>query len=243
MSFRPLLVPTLLEKPPFPTLPKCYTVRMFFSALTITALLALGANAHFKLLYPQPRGPYNSTQLGEFCGGYTNVTTNRTAFPLSGGFLNVQQSHEHWSANVLISTVPNPSSDDDFEVNGEPQYLLLEAHEHHPGNFCIPLDLRSAGIAGLEDGANVTIQVNLFDKESSFYQCADLTLSSTATPDSNQCKNSTSGGHDHGDHSHGSDEEDPEDSGTRSSAEVAVVTWALCVGIVGALSAAAQQAL
>ncbi|EAU90038.2 hypothetical protein CC1G_05954 [Coprinopsis cinerea okayama7 len=153
---------------------------MFMKSLSVIALLTAGANAHFRLLHPGARGNYNGSQLHEFCGGHTEVTTNRTEFPLSGGVVHVRQGHEKWYANIVVSTAPNPNSNESFEANGEPQYVVFEAYEEKPGNFCIPVDFAASGIAGLEEGANVTISVNLFDDESSYFQCADLTLSSTA---------------------------------------------------------------
>jgi len=36
-----------------------------------------------------------------FSGGYTEVTTNRTTFPLSGGFFSIKTSHPGWTGSFL----------------------------------------------------------------------------------------------------------------------------------------------
>ncbi|EAU80978.1 hypothetical protein CC1G_03154 [Coprinopsis cinerea okayama7 len=170
---------------------------MLFQAVTIAAVLATGANAHFRLLYPEPRGPFVGNLQPTFCGGYPDVTTNRTVFPLNGGQFRIRQGHEDWVSAVTISTADNPNSFDAFRADGEEQFVKYWAPEAKPGNFCIPLDIGAAGIPGVEDGANVTIQVTLDGPDGALYQCADLTLSSTAEvpEDLGACTNSTSGGH------------------------------------------------
>ncbi|KAG6845672.1 hypothetical protein H0H87_005879 [Tephrocybe sp. NHM501043] len=62
--------------------------------LTFAALaLVTGVNAHFRLLYPEPRGVFVADQEPNFCGGYTNALSNRTTFPLSGGFFSIKTGH------------------------------------------------------------------------------------------------------------------------------------------------------
>jgi hypothetical protein len=63
------------------------------------------------------------------------------------------------SAGVIISTVQNPISFDNFTSNGQQQIVGPFAHEEDAGIFCMPLDLSDDNITGVEDGANVTIQV------------------------------------------------------------------------------------
>ncbi|KAK0465337.1 uncharacterized protein EV420DRAFT_1475491 [Desarmillaria tabescens] len=113
--------------------------------------------AHFRLLYPAPRGVFVSDTEPDFCGKWL-----------------------YQRAGVLLSTVRNPTSFDNFTSNGEQQLVRYWAREANGGTFCIPLPLNSTGITGVEDGANVTIQ------------CADLTLSSSYEIPSNvTCSNTT----------------------------------------------------
>jgi len=36
-----------------------------------------------------------------FSGGYTEVTTNRTTFPLSGGFFSIKTGHPNWTGSFF----------------------------------------------------------------------------------------------------------------------------------------------
>ncbi|TEB21786.1 hypothetical protein FA13DRAFT_1757432 [Coprinellus micaceus] len=154
---------------------------MKFAPLAVLASLSLGVHAHFRLLFPEPRGVFVADQEPNFCGGYSDVTTNRTTFPLEGGFFRIRQGHEDWSTSVLVSVAPNPNSFDTFKSGGEDLYARFWANESKTGNFCIPLDLSASGVSGVEDGANVTIQIVLNGGDGQLYQCADLTLSSNYT--------------------------------------------------------------
>ncbi|KAK0208519.1 hypothetical protein DFS33DRAFT_1371912 [Desarmillaria ectypa] len=163
--------------------------------LAFIGLLAFWAGvtrAHFRLLYPEPRGIFVSDTEPDFCGGYTNAVSNRSQFPLSGGFFSLSTGHTGFTAGVLLSTVQNPTSFDNFTSNGEQQLVRSWAREANGGTFCIPLPLNSTGVAGVEDGANVTIQIVLDGSDGSLYQCADLTLSSSYEIPSNvTCSNTT----------------------------------------------------
>ncbi|KAJ2919505.1 hypothetical protein MD484_g934, partial [Candolleomyces efflorescens] len=211
--------------------------------LTILAFFALSAQAHFRLLYPEPRGVFVADREPLFCGGYDNVTTNRTTFPLSNGFFRIRQGHEDWAASVLISVAPNPNTFDAFSAGGQFQFARLWANESKTGNFCIPLDLSSTGVAGVEDGANVTIQVVLTGGDGELYQCADLTLSSNFTPPADlqaTCTNQTA---DDSHSSHGtSTSTSPSStagstagSGSLGNAEHLPLFAALAAGVFGAL--------
>ncbi|TFK17024.1 hypothetical protein FA15DRAFT_366259 [Coprinopsis marcescibilis] len=171
---------------------------MLFNALAAVTLLATGAQAHYRLNYPLPRGPFVSNLQPNFCGGYDDVTTNRTTFSLNDGFFRIRQGHADWSASVLISTVPNPNTFDSFNTGGAagaaPQLAREWATEALTGNFCIPLPLGDTGIPGVVDGANVTIQIVLTGGDGQLYQCADLTLSATHVTPADEvaaCQNQT----------------------------------------------------
>jgi hypothetical protein len=63
------------------------------------------------------------------------------------------------------------------------------------GLACFNVDLSKSGVSGIQDGANVTIEVVFDGGDGQLYQCADLTLSSSATIPSNatsSCHNITS---------------------------------------------------
>ncbi|KDR84760.1 hypothetical protein GALMADRAFT_52149 [Galerina marginata CBS 339.88] len=166
---------------------------MMFSTLTFLLCLFGTAHAHFRLLYPGPRGDFVADTEPNFCGGYTEVTTNRTTFPLSGGFFIIKTGHPDWTAGVLISTIQSPNSFDNFSVNGVQQLVSPYAKAPNPGTFCIPLNISAANIPGAKDGANVTIQIVFQGGDGNLYQCADLTLSGNLTrpPSDLTCANAT----------------------------------------------------
>ncbi|KAG6911779.1 hypothetical protein DXG01_000025 [Tephrocybe rancida] len=111
------------------------------------------------------------------------------------------------TAGVLISTVQNPVSFDNFSSNGVQQVVGPYAKEKDAGTFCIPLNISAAGIDSLKDGSNVTVQVysNKLNQglliqvspqvvfaggDGNLYQCADLTLVNNFTTTSDtSCKN------------------------------------------------------
>ena len=55
--------------------------------------------------------------------------------------------------------------------------MRLWANETKTGNFCIPLDIASAGIEGAVDGANVTIQIVLNGGDGQLYQVSRFSIS------------------------------------------------------------------
>ncbi|KAF9451779.1 hypothetical protein P691DRAFT_806877 [Macrolepiota fuliginosa MF-IS2] len=166
---------------------------MRYPALSALALFASTANAHFRLNFPAPRGPDTEGEL-KFCAGYTEVTTNRTTFPLSGGFFTIKQNHTPWSGAVLISTEQNPNDFGAFNDTKGEQFVRYWANTDVVGNLCIPLDLSRTNIPGVRDGANVTIQIAVIGGDGELFQCADLTLSNNYTIPkeiSDTCSNTT----------------------------------------------------
>ncbi|KAJ7745912.1 hypothetical protein DFH07DRAFT_889913 [Mycena maculata] len=157
-----------------------------FPALVFASLLAL-VNAHFQLQFPLPRGPFVMDSEPNFCDGYTNAVSNRTIFPLTGGFFSLNSEHTSWTAGVAISTIQDPTSFNDFAQ------IVPFFKDSGEGLFCFPLDLLSTNATGLTSGENVTIQITFDGGDGELFQCADLTLSSTATIPSNvSCTNGTS---------------------------------------------------
>jgi len=69
-------------------------------------------NAHFRLAFPPPRGPFDAPNEVNFCGNvasfssiriltlgednYINAVSNRSEFPLSGGYITLHSSHVNW---------------------------------------------------------------------------------------------------------------------------------------------------
>ncbi|KAI6045126.1 hypothetical protein EDC04DRAFT_201515 [Pisolithus marmoratus] len=155
-------------------------------------VLAAVANAHFQLLYPAPRGPFVGAQEPMFCGGYPNPVDNRTVFPLSNGVINLNSTHESWTIGVIVSTKQDPTSWSDFLNSSTGFQTVVKTFQTvGAGKYCFPINLAASGVAGIQDGANVTIQVVY---GSSLYQCADLTLSASAAVPSNAtstCTNAT----------------------------------------------------
>ncbi|GLB36371.1 putative GPI anchored protein [Lyophyllum shimeji] len=174
--------------PLFPCLRPGAMLCILLSALAFIT----GVNAHFRLLYPEPRGVFVADNEPKFCGGYNNAVNNRSTFPLSGGFFSIRSGHPGWTAGVIISTVQNPTSFDNFSSQGEQQIVSPYAKQENAGTFCIPLNISNANIDGVKEGANVTIQVVFAGGDGNLYQCADLTLSSNFTIPSNvTCRNET----------------------------------------------------
>ncbi|PPQ90436.1 hypothetical protein CVT25_014954 [Psilocybe cyanescens] len=202
---------------------------MNFSTLTFLLCMFGAANAHFRLNYPGPRGAFVADREPLYCGGYTDVTTNRTTFPLSGGFFKIETGHPDWSASVILSTAENPNSFDLFSVDGQEQIVSPWGNEHDAGSFCIPLNISAANIEGVRDGSNVTIQVVFNGGDGALYQCADLTLSAELTqPSDVTCTNATTP------HNHGSDDAQ---SGAMTVHHGLAAYTAVGCGIMGLLAA------
>ncbi|KAI0307586.1 hypothetical protein B0F90DRAFT_30335 [Multifurca ochricompacta] len=167
---------------------------MHFTTLTLLSSLIATVNAHFQLSYPPPRGPFVDDSEVNFCDNYVHAVSNRSEFPLSGGVVTLNSEHTSWSLGILLSIVQDPTSFSNFTTSSGQQQLARNfASGSGEGQFCIPLDLSSTGISGVQNGANVTIQLVFNGGDGSLYQCADLTLSNSFTiPSSVSCSNGTS---------------------------------------------------
>ncbi|KAG6334926.1 hypothetical protein ID866_4168 [Astraeus odoratus] len=159
----------------------------------VTLALAAATKAHFQLQYPIPRGPFVEDSEPTFCDGYTNAVSNRTVFPLTNGLINLNSEHPQWTAGVIVSTKQDPSSFADFNSSSGYQMAVQFFQTSGEGQYCFPIDLAASGISGVQDGANVTIQIVFDGGDGELYQCADLTLSSNVTVPSNatSCTNVT----------------------------------------------------
>ncbi|KAH9982245.1 hypothetical protein BGW80DRAFT_1262378 [Lactifluus volemus] len=166
-------------------------MRFFAFALLISSITVV--NAHFQLAFPTPRGVFVDDAEVNFCDNYVNAVDNRTSFPLSGGVVTLNSEHPKWTLGILISTVQDPTSFDNFTTtSGQQQLARNFATGSGEGGFCIPLPLNNTGISGVQNGANVTIQLMFNGGDGNLFQCADLTLSNSATiPSSVSCSNAT----------------------------------------------------
>ncbi|KAL5519027.1 hypothetical protein ACEPAH_710 [Sanghuangporus vaninii] len=164
-------------------------------SLLLSALLALvtSSYAHFQLQFPEPRGPFVEDDEPNFCDGYTNAVDNRSTFPLGQGFITMNSEHPKWSIQVLISVEQNPTNFSVFNTSTSGQTLPLAVQPFQAsgeGLACFAIDIQNLGIQGVQDGSNVTIQVEFNGGDDNLFQCADLTLSSSATIPSNvSCTN------------------------------------------------------
>ncbi|KAJ7495623.1 hypothetical protein FB451DRAFT_1020199 [Mycena latifolia] len=155
------------------------------SLLFASSFIAL-ANAHFQLQFPLPRGPFVEDAEPTFCDGYDSSVSNRTVFPFTGGFWSINSEHTSWTAGVSVSTKANPTNFSDFTT------VIPFFQDTGAGIFCFDLDFSKTN-ASLTDGQNVTLEIIFDGSDGQLYQCADLTMSSTAKIDSSiSCKNSSS---------------------------------------------------
>ncbi|KAI4215552.1 MAG: hypothetical protein LQ351_002021 [Letrouitia transgressa] len=135
----------------------------------LSSLAALAA-AHFTLDYPPARG-FDEEQLTQFpCGGQDEVSTSRTPWPLKGGHIQLTMEHDRVAAQVLIG-LGNDVGDAFNTV------LVPTIQQEGFGKFCFG-DVVIPASLGVKDGQNATIQ------------CADITFTSSETPNS-ECTNGT----------------------------------------------------
>jgi hypothetical protein len=166
---------------------------MRFSTFALLTGAITVVNAHFQVAYPPPRGVFVEDNEPTFCDGYVQAVGNRSEYPLSGGFVTLNSEHPSWSLAIIISTVQDPTSFDNFtNSTGGQQIVRNFASGSGEGGFCIPLNLNSTDISGVQDGANVTLQYIYNGGDGSLYECSDLTLSNNFTIPSNvSCANVT----------------------------------------------------
>ncbi|KAI9445441.1 hypothetical protein H4582DRAFT_1806649 [Lactarius indigo] len=169
---------------------------MRFATFALLTGMITVVSAHFQVSYPPPRGPFDEDNEVNFCDNYAHAVSNRSEFPLSGGFVTLNSEHANWNLAILLSTVQDPTSFDNFTTSSGQQQLARNfASGSGEGGFCIPLDLNNTGISGVQNNANVTIQFLFNGGDGSLFQCADLTLSNNFTiPSSVSCSNGTSTG-------------------------------------------------
>ncbi|KAL8982517.1 MAG: hypothetical protein Q9205_002989 [Flavoplaca limonia] len=148
--------------------------------LTLSFLPSL-ISAHFTLEFP-PAREADEEQQGTFpCGGAA-VSTDRTAWPLDGGSIQMTMGHDRSAVQVLLALGNDPGSS--FNT-----VLVPTIQEEGLGKFCLS-GVRVPEDLGVMDGDNATIQV-VTDSHitGGLYNCADITFSSSnSSASTSQCE-------------------------------------------------------
>ncbi|KAI7822160.1 hypothetical protein BC939DRAFT_398159 [Gamsiella multidivaricata] len=137
-------------------------------------LCSSAAMAHYILDYPQSRGFDDDKEPTAPCGGFDTVG-NRTQFPLSNGFLEIESFHVKADIKINVAYGNAPSAADFTTAAATPASSISI---NHPGLACLPLDLSSFN--GAANNTNATIQVVYNGGDSPLYQCADVVLVTSA---------------------------------------------------------------
>ncbi|KAG9236702.1 hypothetical protein BJ875DRAFT_482010 [Amylocarpus encephaloides] len=151
--------------------------------------LIASAAAHFGIESPEMRGDSFEKPASQWispCAGVNQTaSTNRTAWPLTGGAVSLDLHHP-WGyvfVNLGIGT-DYPS----FNISLTPSLLNVTGN----GTFCLPAVTLPGGVA-ISEGTNASIQVVTSGASgSALYNCADITFTSKATPlAADMCVNGT----------------------------------------------------
>ncbi|CAI6339247.1 unnamed protein product [Periconia digitata] len=157
---------------------------MHYSTFNLLALLPF-ATAHFTLNWPTARG-FDDTQAGSFpCGGFDEVKSPRTEFPLGGGPLQLNLEHTSTQVAVYLSLGSDPGNN--YNIVLRPQFK-----EQGPGDFCLG-EVGLPSSLNITSGTNGTIQVVTNGHAGGgLYQCADVTFTNiTLSQSDNHCANNT----------------------------------------------------
>jgi len=154
--------------------------------LALLTLLPL-ASAHFLLNWPPSRGFDDDKAVTFPCGGFDSVSKNRTAFPATGGPIQLDMHHTQTDIMVILALGSDPGSN--YNI-----VLRPTVAEEGLGNFCLGMVSVPEGL-NFTEGQDATIQVvSNGDPNGGLYQCADVTLTKTALSTSeynDNCKNNT----------------------------------------------------
>lgn len=112
-------------------------------------------------------------------------------FPLSGGVIEINSEHPTWTGiysfltrhsrydtlylfilvGVLVSTASNPSNFSDFNFpNGTNQLAVNFFQTSGEGLACFNINLTKSGVSGIQDGANVTVEIVFDGGDGQLYQ-------------------------------------------------------------------------
>ncbi|KAI9488539.1 hypothetical protein BDB00DRAFT_847681 [Zychaea mexicana] len=158
--------------------------RIGFFAITAAALTALqGVSAHYQLTYPESRGFDEAREPLAPCGGFDSVS-NRSEFPLKGGFMQINSGHTDYTYEVKVVTDNANPSTDDFNSGT----TVAKGSRPYPAEACLPVDLSS--VSNASAGTNATLQITYNGGDGTLYQCADVTLTENPSSfNSSRCVN------------------------------------------------------
>ncbi|KAF9347342.1 hypothetical protein BGX26_001165 [Mortierella sp. AD094] len=138
--------------------------------------------AHFILDYPPSRGFDDDAEPNAPCGGFNAVPTNRSMFPLTNGFVDIDSFHPSSTVTINVAIGANPAAAD-FTAAAASAIAI-----NHPGHSCLSFNLTS--IPGAANNTNATIQLVYNGGDGPLYQCADVVLVTSAPGfDKTQCIN------------------------------------------------------
>lgn len=225
-------------------------MRTFVPSSLVALAIASSAAAHFELKYPTGRGFVADKEPEPICGGFPDVSANRTEFPLKDGVVFVSSHHPHANLYVAITLAEAPTKFDEFNATTNPGQggtVTPFFRVTNEGDLCWKTDISALKIEGAVDGAKATLQVIYDGGDGQLYQCADIILSANATsPEQPGCQNvdtslapTTGDDHDH-DHDDGDDSGDdgasePPNAGVKTSASQFVAAAVALAGIALAL--------
>ncbi|KAF9643652.1 hypothetical protein BDM02DRAFT_3123125 [Thelephora ganbajun] len=145
-------------------------------SILATAFAAVSVvNAHFSITFPEVRGPFNEDNEPQFCDGYMEPA-NRTRFPLTNGFITWESSHSPSTIGVLLSTSASPTSYGDFHTPSGGDQLVVDYFKATGTSGCVRIMPTAAGISGIQNGSNITLQMVYDGGDGKLYQCMDVTL-------------------------------------------------------------------
>ena len=134
---------------------------MYLHSVVLTALSLLTLTAaHFEIQYPPGRAESSKDAP---CGG-AGVSSQREPWPLTGGEVKFKTEHDQSNAEVWLYVGNNPQGNSDFTINLKPVFLQTGL-----GVFCWDTLSVPKGTAGVEDGANATIQLRLSGDDGALY--------------------------------------------------------------------------
>jgi len=147
--------------------------------LTTLSLLTLTA-AHFNIQYPPGRAESTTDAP---CGG-AGVSSKREPWPLTGGEVKFETEHDQSKVEVWLYVGNNPQGTNEFTINLKPVFLEIGL-----GVFCWDTLSVPKGTAGVENGANATIQLKLTGDDGALYACSDITFAANASKAPGTCAN------------------------------------------------------
>lgn len=124
-----------------------FSLAMLFSLLLVVPI----ASAHFLIDYPGTRGFDEDTQGNWPCGGFDEVSPNRSEFPLNGGPIQIHSTHTQQLYEVLVAVGNDPG--ENFNHVVVPTLL-----ENGPGDFCFG-DVELPSALNATEGMNATFQI------------------------------------------------------------------------------------